>query len=187
MVIPIEYSEKLQFYGLQRYLKIGQFLKDVDREERMSLRMLLRQFISHSEMLYKRMPTWVHLHYVDKKEAQRIMKIIYVGVYGPHMNRTVLAKKITWQRCFQLTMEVDCVKFVKKCYNCQAYGDVSHLPLIELQGMILPQPFATWGINIMGEIRLMASNRHHYVIVAIVTSLSGWKQNLIRRQDQSRQ
>ena len=64
-------------------------------------------------------------------------------------------------------MEIDCVKFVKKCHNCQAYGDVSHLPSIELQGMTFPWPFAVWGIDIIREVRPKASNDHHYIVIAI--------------------
>ena len=64
-------------------------------------------------------------------------------------------------------METDCVKFVKKCHNCQVYGDVSHLPSMELQGMTSPWPFAVWGIDIIGEVRPKASNGHRYIIVAI--------------------
>ena len=59
------------------------------------------------------------------------------------------------------------MKFVKKSHNYQTYGDVSHLPSTELQGMTSPWPFAAWGIDIIGEIRLKASNGHRYIIVAI--------------------
>ena len=92
----------------------------------MLLRMLSRQFISYNGMLYKRAPTGVYLRCVDKDEAQKLM------VCGPHMNETVLAKKIARQGYFWLTMETDCMKFMKKCHNYQAYGDVSHLPSIKL-------------------------------------------------------
>ena len=115
----------------------------------MSLRMLSRQFINHNGILYKRMPTGVHLRCVNKDEAQRLMEAIHEGICGPHINRTVLAKKIARQGYFWLTMKIDCVKFVKKFHNCQAYGDVSHLPSMELQVMTSPWPFAVWGIDII--------------------------------------
>ena len=79
---------------------MGQFPEDAERKERMSLRMLSRQFISHNGMLYKRAPTGVHLRFVDKDEAQKLMEAIHEGVCGPHMNGTVLAKKIACQGYF---------------------------------------------------------------------------------------
>ena len=95
------------------------------------------------------------------------MEAIHDGVCGPHMNGIVLAKKIARQGYFWLTMETDCVKFVKKCHNCQAYSDVSHLPSMELQGMTSPWPFAAWGIDIIGEVRPKAYNGHRYIVIAI--------------------
>ena len=83
-------------------------------------------------MLYKRAPTGVHLRCVDKDKAQKLMKATHEGVYIPHMNGIMLAKKIACQGYFWLTMETDCVKFMKKCHNCQAYGDVSYLPSMKL-------------------------------------------------------
>ena len=84
------------------------------------------------------MPTGVHLRCVDKNEARKLIEAVHEGVCGVHMNGIVLAKKIARQGYFLLTMETDCVKFVKKYYNCQVYGDISHLPSMELQGMISP-------------------------------------------------
>ena len=56
---------------------------------------------------------------VDEEEVQKLIKAIDEGVCGLHMNGTVLAKKIALQGYFWLTMEIDCVKFVKKCYACK--------------------------------------------------------------------
>ena len=60
----------------------------------MSLRMLSCQFISYNRILYKRAPTRVHLMCVDKDEDHQLIEEVHEGVYGPHMNGTVLAKKI---------------------------------------------------------------------------------------------
>ena len=88
------------------------------------------------------MPMGVHLRYVDEGEAQKLIEVVHEGVCRAHMNGTVLAKKIAHQGYFWLTMETDCVKFMKKCHNCQVYSDVSHLPSMELQGITSPWPFA---------------------------------------------
>ena len=89
-------------------------------------------------MLYKRAPTGVHLRCVDKDEAQKLMEEVHEGVCGPRMNETLLAKKLVRQGYFWLMMEADCQNFMKKCHNCQTYGNVSHLPSIELQVMTSP-------------------------------------------------
>ena len=121
---------------------MGQFPENADSKGRRSLRFMSQQFIIHKGMLYKRMPTGVHLRCIGKEEAQKLMEAIHEGVCGPHMNGMVLVKKVAHQGYFWLILETDCVKFMKKCYNCQVYGDVSHLPSMELQGMTSPWPFA---------------------------------------------
>ena len=83
-------------------------------------------------MLYKRMPIGVHLRCVDKNEAHKLIEAVHEGVYGVHMNRMVLAKKIARQGYLWLTIKTDCVKFVKKYHNSQVYGDVNHFPSMEL-------------------------------------------------------
>ena len=93
-VIPIQATKKPWYYDLQRYLETEEFPEDAEKKERMSLRMLSRQFISFQGMLYKRMPTGVHLRCVDKNEAQKLIEIVYEGVCRVHMNGMVLAKKI---------------------------------------------------------------------------------------------
>ena len=104
---------------------------------------------------------------MDKDEAHKLVEAVHEGVCGAHMNGTVLVKKIARQGYFWLTMETNCVKFIRKCHNCQVYGNVSHFPSMELQAMTSLWPFAVWGIDIIGEVRLKASNGHLYIIIAI--------------------
>ena len=73
---------------------MGQFLEDADKKERMSLRMLSRKIISHNGMLWKRVPTRVHLRCVDKNEDQELVEAVHEEVCGSYMNGTILAKKI---------------------------------------------------------------------------------------------
>ena len=98
------------------------------------------------------MLTGVHLRCMDKDEARKLVEAVHDGVYGVHMNGTVLVKKIARQGYFWLNMETDCVKFMKKCHNCQVYGDVSHLPSMELQGMTSSWSFTVWRIDIIGKV-----------------------------------
>ena len=70
------------------------------------------------------------------------MEAVHKGVCGSYMNRIFLAKKIARQGYFWLTIEIDYVKFIKQCHNCQTYGDISHLPSMELQRLTSPWLFA---------------------------------------------
>ena len=122
---------------------------------------------------------------MDRDKARELIEAIHKGVCGLHMNKTVLAKKIARQGYFWLTMEINCVKFIKKCYNCQAYGDVSHLPSIKLQGMTSPWPFAVWGIDVIRKVRSKASNGYCYIMVAI--NYSKWVESKLYATARSKQ
>ena len=93
-VMLIQATKKPWYYDLQRFLETREFPEDAEKKERMSLRMLSRQFISFQGMLYKKIPTGVHLRCVDKNEAQKLIEAVHEGVCGVHMNGMVLAKKI---------------------------------------------------------------------------------------------
>ena len=81
-VMSVQTTGKPWFHDLQQYLETGQFPEDTKKRERMSLRILSRQFISYQGMLYKKMPTGVHLRCVDKNKAQKLIKAVHEGVCG---------------------------------------------------------------------------------------------------------
>ena len=64
-------------------------------------------------------------------------------------------------------MEKDCIQIVRQCHQCQIHGNLNHLSPTMLNSLSSPWPFAVWGIGIIGEIRLNASNGHKYIVVAI--------------------
>ena len=64
-------------------------------------------------------------------------------------------------------MESDCYKFAKKCHKCHIYADNIHVPPTLLNVISSPWPFSMWGIDMIGMIEPKASNRHHFILVAI--------------------
>ncbi|XP_015158215.1 uncharacterized protein K02A2.6-like [Solanum tuberosum] len=64
-------------------------------------------------------------------------------------------------------MEHDCCKFAQKCHKCQVHSDLIRVPPHELNAMSLPWPFVAWGVDVIGPIEPVASNRHILILVAI--------------------
>ena len=75
-------------------------------------------------MLYKKILDLGLLRCIDREETEYMMKEIHSVVCGPHMNGHLLAKKIMGTGYFWLTMEHNCVDFVRRCIKCQMHGDV---------------------------------------------------------------
>ncbi|XP_049369901.1 uncharacterized protein LOC125834792 [Solanum verrucosum] len=64
-------------------------------------------------------------------------------------------------------MERDSIRNVQKCHQCQVHGDFIRVPPNELNVMGSPWPFAAWGMDVIEPIEPPASNRHHFILVAI--------------------
>ena len=102
------------------------------------LRRLSSKFFLNGEVVYRRTSDLGLLRCVDEDEAEYLMKEVHSGVCGSHMNGHLLAKKIMRTGYFWLTMEHDCVVFVRKCVKCQLHGDVMRTPPTELHSMTAP-------------------------------------------------
>ena len=64
-------------------------------------------------------------------------------------------------------MEADCYQHSRTYHKCQVYADKVHVPLVPLNVLTAPWPFAMWGIDMISEIRPTASNGHRFILVAI--------------------
>ncbi|XP_027157443.1 uncharacterized protein LOC113759006 [Coffea eugenioides] len=131
------------------------------------LRRLSSKFFLNGEVVYKRTSDLGLLRCVDEDEADYLMKEVHSGLCGSHMNGHLLAKKIMRTGYFWLTMEHDCVVFVRKCITCQMHGYVMRTLPIELHSMTASWPCSMWGMDVIGTIDPPASNGHHFILVAI--------------------
>ena len=59
-----------------------------------ALRQLASRFVICGDALYKRSLDGMLLLYIDRATTDRVMREVYVGVYGPHMGGHMLARKI---------------------------------------------------------------------------------------------
>ena len=64
-------------------------------------------------------------------------------------------------------MEADCYQHSRTCHKFQVYADKVHVPPVPLNVLTAPWPFVMWSIDMIGEIRPTAFNRHHFILVAI--------------------
>ncbi|XP_070002965.1 uncharacterized protein [Nicotiana sylvestris] len=57
--------------------------------------------------------------------------------------------------------------FVRKCHQCQVYGDLIHAPPLELHPMSASWSFVVWGMDVIGPIEPKASNVNRFILVVI--------------------
>lgn len=49
-------------------------------------------------------------------------------------------------------MKTDAYKLSRACYHCQRYANSISNSVIELKLIVIPWPFAVWGIDLIGEL-----------------------------------
>ncbi|XP_027103168.1 uncharacterized protein [Coffea arabica] len=132
-------SDSRPWYNdIKKFLKIGSYPPGANMTAKSFLRKLSSKFFLNGEVVYKRTSDLGLLKSVDEDEADYLMKEVCSGVCGSHMNEHLLVKKIMRTGYFWLTMEHDCVNFVRKCIKCQLHGDIMRTPPIELHSMTAP-------------------------------------------------
>ncbi|XP_070014006.1 uncharacterized protein [Nicotiana sylvestris] len=119
-----ETDGKTWFHDIKEYLAKGEYPEHTNYTKKRTLRILSNHFFHSGGNLYRRTPELGLLRYVDAKEAFKLLKEIYAGTCSPHMNGFVLAKKILKAGYFWMTMETDCIQYVRKCYQCQVKADM---------------------------------------------------------------
>ena len=155
------------YYDIMKFMESGVYPDGADKREHHSIRMIAMQYILCEGQLYRRSYDGIHLHCLKIEEAEKVIKEIYQGIYGPHMNGGMLAKKILRIGYYWNTMEIDCVDFVKSFHDCQTHANLNHVPPSELYTMTFPWPFSVQGIDVIRRIASKASNGHKYILVAI--------------------
>ncbi|XP_070017396.1 uncharacterized protein [Nicotiana sylvestris] len=162
-----ETDGKPWFHNIKEYLVKGEYPEYANNTKQHTLQRLSNHFFHSGGNLYRRTPDLGLLRCVDAKEASKLLEEIHAGTCGPHMKGFTLAKRILRASYFWMTMETDCVQYVRKCYQCQVHADMIKVPPNELNATSSPRSFATWGMDVIGPIEPTTSNEHRFILVAI--------------------
>jgi len=155
------------YVDVWNFIEKGQYPEGASDKDKLAIRRFSSQFFINGGVLFKRSYDGYDLVCLSEANAARMMEQIHEGVCGPHMSGHMLAKKIMRQGYYWTTMDKDCCDYVRRCHRCQIHANRMNIPPSMLYNMTTPWPFATWGIDIIGEITPRASNGHRYILVAI--------------------
>ena len=124
-------------------------------------------FFLDGDILYKKSKDQILLRCVDADEVKKIVHEIHEGVCGTHASGNVMARQIMRAGYFWMTLENDCIIYVRKCHKCQIYADKIHVPPTTLNVMVSPWPFSMWGMDVIGPITPKTSNGHRFIFMVI--------------------
>jgi len=135
--------------------------------DKKTLRRLARDFYFDGEILYKRSFDGTLLRCLNETDARSTLQEVHEGICSIHASGHMVARKIQRAGYFWMTLEKDCIDYVRKCHKCQVHNDKVNAPPTTLFNLASPWPFAMWGIDVIGPVNPKASNEHRFILVAI--------------------
>ncbi|XP_070013269.1 uncharacterized protein [Nicotiana sylvestris] len=162
-----EVDEKPWFHDIKEYLAKDEYLELANPTQKCTLWRLSNNLFHNGGILYRRTSDLGLLRCVNAKEASRLLEKIHAGTCSPHMNGFVFAKNILRASYFWITMETDCIQYVRKCHRCHIHVDMIKVSPNELNATSSPWLFAAWEMDVIGPIEPATSNGHRFILVAI--------------------
>ena len=121
-----------------KYVKDQQYSEFVNDNDKRTLRRLAMGFFLDEDVLYKKSKDQILLRCVDDNEARKIVHEIHEGVCGTHASGHVMERHIMRARYYWMTLENDCISYVRKYHKCQIYTDKIHVSPTALNVMVSP-------------------------------------------------
>ncbi|KAI8530519.1 hypothetical protein RHMOL_Rhmol11G0065600 [Rhododendron molle] len=82
------------YHDIWNFVEKGEFPAEATKKDRIALQRLASQYIIYGRQLYGQSPCRVQKLCIHGKDARKVMEEIHEGVFGPHMNGMMLAKKV---------------------------------------------------------------------------------------------
>jgi hypothetical protein len=155
------------YYDIKNFVQNQAYPMGSSKIDKKTLRRLAMDFYLDGEILYKKSSDGTLLRCFDEVEAKNALREVHEGICSTHANGHVMARKIQRVGYFWMTLEKDCINYVRKCHKCQVYSDKINAPPAPLFNLTSPWPFAIWGIDVIGPVNPKASNGHRFILVAI--------------------
>ena len=155
------------YYDVKNFIQNQAYPMGASKIDKKTLRRLAMDFYLDGEILYKKSSDGTLLRCLDEFEAKSALREVHEGICSTHANGHVMARKIQRAGYFWMTLEKDCIDYVRKCHKCQVYSDKINAPPTPLFNLTSPWPFAMWGIDVIGPVNPKASNGHRFILVAI--------------------
>ncbi|XP_025678219.1 uncharacterized protein [Arachis hypogaea] len=147
-----------------RYLEHGEAPEN--EKEAQATKREAPKYVIIQGQLYKRGLHQPLLKCLRPDQMDYVLSEVREGCCGHHIGGRSLARKIVWAGYYWPTIMSDAQEFVKKCKKCQENANFHKAPPEELSLMMSPQPFAQWGVDLLGPF-LPGPGQVKYLIVAI--------------------
>ena len=152
------------------YLKNGLLPKD--KENTRKLRVRAVKFVLMDEVLYKRSFSQLYLRCLTQDKSYYVMRVVHEKACGNHSRARFLVHKIIYAGYYWPTIQADYKAYIKACDKCQRFNNIPRRPLEYLTPVIVPWPFAQWGLDILSPFPI--GNRQMKFLVVGIDYFTKW-------------
>ncbi|KAL1289909.1 hypothetical protein AAHE18_20G091900 [Arachis hypogaea] len=120
----------------------------VDRK----LKYRAQSYVLMNNVLFKKSIDGNLLTCLGEKEAYLALAEVHEGICGAHQSGVKMKWVINRRRLYWTTIQRDCINYARSCEECQKYGSLQHIPVLELHVIIKPWPFRGWVLDLIEQI-----------------------------------
>nr|KYP51265.1 Uncharacterized protein Mb2253c family [Cajanus cajan] len=135
--------------------KLIEYLRNPNIKVEKKIKLQALNYVLLNNELYKRGFDGVLFKCLGDHGGYIAMAEIPEGICGAHQG----GKKMKWvlsrKGLYWPTMIKYCIKFAKRCEECQKHGPIQKVPASELHSIIKPWPFRGWAMDLIGQIHLL--------------------------------
>ncbi|XP_016192946.1 uncharacterized protein LOC107633863 [Arachis ipaensis] len=99
---------------------------------------------------YKRGVSQSLLKCLNDQQMMYVLLEVHKGCCGHHLVEKLLAQKVVRAGYYWPTLIKDAMEYVKKCDKYQQHSNLHQAPPHEFVSIIPTQPFAKWGLDLLG-------------------------------------
>jgi hypothetical protein len=120
------------------------------------------------------------------KGQRNTMQEFHEGVCGGHFSLVLTSHRIIRVGYYWPTMFKDAYSMIQKCLSCQKNSGKMKRETMPLQSISVEEPFAQWGLDVIGPINPKYSKGNSYILTA-TDYFTKWQEVVALRNVDSKQ
>ena len=126
-----------------------------------------QNFVLLEGELYKRGPYGLLFTCLSFADTMEVIKQVHEGVCGSQQAGIKMQWVVKRHGYFWPTILSDCIDYSKGCQQCQKYGSIQRILVVEVHSIVKPCPFRGWSMDLIRKIDLVSSKGHNFILVSI--------------------
>jgi hypothetical protein len=147
-----EIDGKPWYYDIKNFVQKQEYPEGASKMDKKTLRRFAIGFYLDGEILYKRSFDGTLLRCLNATDARKALREVHEGICSTQASGHMMARKIQRADYFWMTLEKDCINYVRTCHKCQVHSYKVNAPPTPLFNLVFPWPFAMWGIDVIGPV-----------------------------------